>query len=57
VVEPIVATLVALLVQVPPPASVSVVVEAAHTLVAPEIADGIGLMVTIAVDWQPDPRE
>jgi hypothetical protein len=48
--EPIVATDVALLVQVPPAvASVNVVVTPEHTLDAPDIADGSAFTVAVLV--------
>jgi hypothetical protein len=51
--EPTVATVVLLLIQVPPAvASVTVIVEPAHTLVGPLIAAGAGLTVTTAVARQ-----
>jgi hypothetical protein len=53
VVNPTVAIPVALLLQVPPPASLNVVVNPEHTLKSPNIAVGSGLTVTIAVMIQP----
>jgi hypothetical protein len=55
VVKPAVAIPVALLLQVPPPASLSVVVKPEHTLRLPNIAVGNGLTVTTAVVIQPVP--
>jgi len=42
-----------LLVQVPPPVSVSVMVVPAHSADGPEIAAGKGLTVIVVVIWQP----
>ena len=57
-VVPIVAIVVVLLAHVPlPVASLKVVVEPAHTLAVPAIADGTGLTVTILVALQPVTRE
>lgn len=56
VAEPIVATVVVLLVQVPPPASLNVVVVPAQIPVAPDIADGKGLTVATVVVIQPVPN-
>ena len=54
---PIVATVVALLVQLPPPvASVNVVVNPEQTLVVPEIPDGNGLTVKVVEDIHPVAR-
>ena len=50
---PIVATLVLLLIHVPPPVLESVVVEPAQTVAVPVIADGNGLTVTTVVVIQP----
>ena len=50
---PIVATLVLLLIHVPPPVLDSVVVEPAHTVVVPVIADGNGFTVRTVVVIQP----
>ena len=50
---PIVATLVLLLVQVPPPVFERVVVEPAQTVAVPVIADGNGFTVTTVVVIQP----
>ena len=47
--EPTVATLAALLLHVPPPASVSVVVVPTQTTAEPLIGDGKGLTVTTEV--------
>jgi hypothetical protein len=44
--EPMVAMAVLLLVQVPPPASVRVVVEPIQTVAVPLMAEGSGLTVT-----------
>ena len=46
VVDPIIATDGVPLIQVPPPASVNVVVKPEHNDIVPEIADGCGLTVT-----------
>ena len=54
--DPIVATAVLLLVQVPPPASLSVVVSPAHTFVVPLIAAGSGFTDAAKVVLQPVPR-
>jgi hypothetical protein len=51
---PIVATVVILLLHVPPPASARDVVVPAHKMVTPVIADGSGLTVTIDVTLHPD---
>ncbi len=51
--DPIVATVVLLLVHVPPPTSVSVVVKPMHTLAAPVIADGAGLTLATNVARHP----
>ena len=56
VVEPTVATPVALLLHVPPPASDKVVVNPEQTLRLPSIAVGNGLTVTTAVMIQPVPK-
>ncbi len=53
VVNPTVAIPVALLLQVPPPASLNVVVKPEHTVSVPNIADGNGLTVTTAVIIHP----
>ena len=53
VVNPTVAMPVALLLHVPPPASLSVVVKPEHTVSVPSIAVGNGLTVTTAVMIQP----
>lgn len=50
--EPMVATVASLLLH-DPPASVRVAEEPTHTLVAPDIADGSGLTVSVAVAEQP----
>ena len=50
-----VATVVVLLLQVPPPASLNVVVDPIHTNVVPEIDDGNALTVTVATAIQPVP--
>lgn len=53
-VKPIVATPVLLLPQEPPPVLLlSVEVVDWHIVVVPAIAEGVGLIVTIAVTWQP----
>ena len=55
---PIVATVVALLLQVPPDvASLSVVHAPTQMLEAPEMADGIGVTVTVAHTAHPVPNE
>ena len=54
--DPIVATVVLLLVHDPPPASLKVVDNPEHTDVLPEIAAGSGLMVTFAEAIQPVAR-
>lgn len=46
---PIVAVVTSLLLQVPLPASLSVVVNPTHTCATPEIGDGVGLTLTLAV--------
>lgn len=51
--EPTVATPVLLLVHNPPPASLSVVIEPAHTSAVPLIDDGDGLTVTTVVVVHP----
>lgn len=52
---PIVAIVVAVLVQVPPPtASVSGVVAPIHTVIIPVMAAGTGLTVTVSTAAQPD---
>jgi hypothetical protein len=51
--EPTVATVVALLLQVPPAASLSVMVEPTHTAPGPAIADGTALTVIRLVSRQP----
>jgi len=53
VVEPIVAIVVLLLLQVPPPASLKVVVSPEHTFRVPRIAVGNGSTVTTAVMIHP----
>ena len=53
VVDPIIATLVLLLLQVPPPASLSDVVEPEQTVKVPEIALGNGSTVNTPVIRQP----
>jgi hypothetical protein len=53
VLELTVATDVVLLDHVPPPEPVSVVVEAAHKLEAPIIAEGVAFTVTVIVFVQP----
>lgn len=50
---PIVATAVLLLLQVPPPTSLSVVVAPIHALVVPVIADGADTIVTVEVEVHP----
>ena len=50
---PIVATLVLLLIHVPPPVLERVVVEPAQTVAVPVIADGNGFTVTTVVVIQP----
>ena len=52
--NPIVA-LPLLLVHVPPPASLNVIVEPRHTVLAPKIAVGNGLTVTVVVVMHPVP--
>jgi hypothetical protein len=52
--ETTVATLVVLLLHVPPPASLSEVVEPTQTEGVPLIADGNGLTVTTRVAVQPE---
>ena len=47
VADPIVALETSLLLQVPPPISLSVTVEATQTSIVPEIAEGKGLTVTV----------
>ena len=57
-VVPIVATVVGLLLQVPPAvASLTVIVEPMQTDVPPLIAVGTGLTVTVVVTVHPVPRE
>lgn len=51
--EPTVAIVVLPLVHVPPPASVSAVVEPEHTVMAPVIGDVAVLTVNVAKAWQP----
>ena len=51
-----VATVVVLLLHVPPPASLNVVVEPRHTDAVPVIDEGNGLTVTIVVAIQPVPN-
>ena len=51
-----VATVVVLLLQVPPPASLNVVVDPTHTDAVPDIDDGNALTVTIIVAKQPVPN-
>ena len=51
--EPIVATPVDELLQVPPPVLVSVVVNPSQTVVVPPIADGNGLTVIASTAKQP----
>ena len=53
VVDPIVATVVLLLVHVPPPASVRVAVEPIHIPGLPDMADGSGFTVTTSVAIHP----
>jgi hypothetical protein len=53
VVKPTVAIPVALLLHVPPPASLNVVVNPEHTVSVPSIAVGNGFTVTTAVMIQP----
>ena len=48
-VNPMVATDILLLVQLPPPASVKVMFDAAHTVPAPLMADGIALTLNVTV--------
>lgn len=55
VVRPMVATVVALLVQVPPPLFDSVMLAPIHTAEAPDMADGSGLTVNVLVIAQPVP--
>lgn len=54
-VDPTAAIAVLLLLQVPPLASLNVVVALAHTVVVPVTADGIALTVTIIVSVHPVP--
>lgn len=51
--EPIVATVVVLLAQAPPPPSLKAVVELTHTARVPDIAEGSGLTVNTIVVVQP----
>jgi hypothetical protein len=54
---PIVATLMSLLIQLPPVVdSVNVVFSPAHTANTPPMASGSSLTVTIAIDWHPVER-
>jgi hypothetical protein len=54
--EPTVAMDVLLLVQVPPPASLKVLVRPTQTLKVPEMAEGAGLTVIAVVARQPVPN-
>ena len=56
VVDPTLAIPVALLLPVPPPASLNVVVKPEQTVKLPNIAVGNGLTVTSAVMIQPVPK-
>ncbi len=51
--EPTVAIVVLLLVQVPPPASLSAVVDPEQTVVAPVIGEEAAFTVNTAKAWQP----
>ena len=53
VLRPTVATVDALLVQVPPPASLSAVVVPTQTIVLPDIEDGVETIVIVTVAMQP----
>jgi hypothetical protein len=54
--EPAVATAVLLLLHVPPPASLSVVVPLAQSVLVPVIADGTAFIATVAVFTHPVPN-